>query len=303
MMTRGLIATLLLLASASCTFALEHHHRHHHKHSLRTPKLPWMKDNSTKAQQDPSAVPAEAVAVPDATVEDHAVVLNAAAAEATAAKAKKAAFVKAMKKGKQEAKLKDLASKCSCEFHDVCDCDATLKFMHCITEACSSARCDCPDKQYHASCLDIALTCPSLEFKCSEENVVCRESTDETPIEDLPTDVVQKDLEHALKKRCTYLSAEKKGYVNADNARENLEPLIKKYQDTLTERGEKVPTHTCKDEPKPAPKPEPNAFWKEKVFCPDRLKMGNDPCEKGGAASTQVTLLTALFGAFALFFH
>lgn len=281
MMTRCSLVAILFLVASSCSLALEHHHRHKkhghkHKHSLRAPKLPWL-DNSTK-KEDVAHV---AVTVSNVT-DSHAMVLSAAASEAAA---KKAEFERAMTQGAaaaDAAKLQALGDKCKCDFHDVCDCEASLKFMNCITEACASNRCACEAEQYHASCLNIALTCPSLEFVCSNEKAVCRESTDETPIHDLPTDVVQGDLKHALKKRCTYIAAEKKGYVNADNQLKNLEPLIKKYQDTLTERGEHVPTHTCPGEKeKPATKPEPQGF---KAYNPEPLDLGGS----GAAGSDAV---------------
>lgn len=189
-----------------------------------------------------------------------------------AASAAKARFEKAMTKGKTQSGLKALADQCSCAFHDVCECDASLKFMQCISDACASSRCDCQAEQYHQSCLSIALTCPSLEFECSNDRAICRESTDETAIADLPTDVLKKDLEHALEQRCTYMKAEKEGWLNADNRLKDLEPLIKKYQDTLTERGEQVPTHTCKGlEEEAPPKPKPKGF---KHLDPDTLDLG-----------------------------
>jgi hypothetical protein len=249
-----LLIALICLAATGCS-GLDHRHKHHHHHAhhLRSSKLPWPHKQNATESKAPEAVPA----VSNVT-DSHAVALGSAAS-ASAAKAK---FQAAMTKGKMSGGLQALADKCSCSFHDVCECDASLKFMQCISDACASSRCDCQAEQYHQSCLSIALTCPSLYFECTNDRAICRESTDETAIKDLPTDVLKGDLEHALEQRCTYMKAEQKGWLNADNRLKDIEPLIKKYQDTLTERGEEIPTHTCKGlEQKKAPaKKDPEGF-------------------------------------------
>lgn len=256
-----LLITFLALATTGCSGLERVHHGQHQAGHLRAPK---------SADAAPTAM---AQAKPQA----QAVSLGAAASTAAAAKSR---FQKAMLTGKKLSGLKALGDKCSCNFHDVCDCDATLKFMQCISDACASSRCDCQKEQYEESCLNIALTCPSLEYECDITKAVCRESTDETHIEDLPTDVVRGDLEHALGKRCKYLEAEKKGWVNADNQLRDLEPLIKKYQDTLTERGEKVPTKTCKHEP---PKPKPAKPQPLEYVDPEPIMKGSGGSTGSGA--------------------
>mmetsp|Transcript_11979 Transcript_11979/g.18082 ORF Transcript_11979/g.18082 Transcript_11979/m.18082 type:complete len:337 (+) Transcript_11979:120-1130(+) len=81
-----------------------------------------------------------------------------------------------------ESFLGRLAHECSCHFQDICDCHQAMTFMNCVSEACSTGRCDCEDHEFLHACDRIGAFCNSLDISCSSGRAVCLyEGSSENP--------------------------------------------------------------------------------------------------------------------------
>lgn len=66
--------------------------------------------------------------------------------------------------------LAHMASDCQCQFKSQCSCEATLGFMNCISDACSSGKCECMDNAHFMwACGNMSATCPNVGLQCTPD--------------------------------------------------------------------------------------------------------------------------------------
>jgi len=169
--------------------------------------------------------------------------------------------------------LAKLAEQCQCQFQGICTCEGSMDFMDCISEACAAGTCDCHNQQYHKGCVDMAMTCPSLDFDCTSNRAVCtvevrtvdgREVKEETP------EQILDDLAAMKEKKCRLEKANEDGWLNADRRLEELKPYIEERLEALQSKSSNStnfakPWMGCGDEPPNGPHhAEPRKLGKDK---------------------------------------
>lgn len=70
--------------------------------------------------------------------------------------------------------LMSLGNDCNCYFKGVCSCEASLEFMSCISDACTSGKCNCGgDNHYNWACGNMSATCPNVGLTCANGQASC----------------------------------------------------------------------------------------------------------------------------------
>eukprot|EP00929_Paragymnodinium_shiwhaense_P021553 TRINITY_DN14020_c0_g2_i1.p1 TRINITY_DN14020_c0_g2~~TRINITY_DN14020_c0_g2_i1.p1 ORF type:complete len:831 (+),score=229.43 TRINITY_DN14020_c0_g2_i1:76-2568(+) len=64
--------------------------------------------------------------------------------------------------------LRELEDECQCTFEAKCTCGASVDFMQCIADACSSGKCDCQGHHaFQSACNDMDDLCPDVNLECT----------------------------------------------------------------------------------------------------------------------------------------
>jgi len=148
--------------------------------------------------------------------------------------------------------LAKLADQCQCQFQGVCTCEGSMDFMDCISEACSAGKCDCHNQQYHKGCVDMAMTCPSLDFDCTSNRAVCTvevQTVDGREVKEETADQILDDLAAMKEKKCRLEKANEDGWLNSDRRLEELKPYIEERLEALQSTNSTKPWMGCGDEP------------------------------------------------------
>jgi len=72
--------------------------------------------------------------------------------------------------------LMSMAQDCQCVFEDTCSCQASVEFMQCIADACSSKKCNCEDHHFDNACTQMSDLCPVVGLSCTAGEATCTAS-------------------------------------------------------------------------------------------------------------------------------
>lgn len=159
------------------------------------------------------------------------------------------------------------ADECTCAFHGVCTCEASMQFMQCISASCK-AGCDCHEMQYHDACTNLQSACGDmgLTFDCSTEKTTCvahehtttppppkvgKRVTHAGPVKQMkddktdPVTFLYQSLQQMKEDKCQLEGAVEKGYVNADDRLGLLVPSIEAQLGELESKCLKIPELRC----------------------------------------------------------
>jgi len=152
--------------------------------------------------------------------------------------------------------LENVGTPKKCRFRDVCDCNAAMEFMDCVSGACHGGRHDCHELEYHRACVGMARTCQGLDFECSNRRAVCTITVNMTDPEREAAmarrtdEELREELRKLQKEKCTLEHAMMHhDLLNADNELAKLAPRVQRRMKELQARDAgNIPSFECKDE-------------------------------------------------------
>lgn len=136
---------------------------------------------------------------------------------------------------------------CTCEFQDTCSCSAALMFIDCVSNACSSGKCECHPNQYLDSCEQMAGMCTNLHFQCSASGVKCTmeaAKVENVTAEETVEDILA-DLNDFKEQKCELERSARYGWLNADNRLRELMPVIEARMMDLLAKNHALPEMHC----------------------------------------------------------
>eukprot|EP00927_Polykrikos_kofoidii_P010628 TRINITY_DN14478_c0_g1_i1.p1 TRINITY_DN14478_c0_g1~~TRINITY_DN14478_c0_g1_i1.p1 ORF type:complete len:310 (-),score=52.81 TRINITY_DN14478_c0_g1_i1:65-994(-) len=135
--------------------------------------------------------------------------------------------------------------KCSCEFQNVCSCEAVIQFMNCINDRCNSGACACEENQFHHACNSIAGAC-SIEMLCSPDTATCVvEEESHFWRKNRTKTTIYEELLEFKERKCRLEMAADDGWLNADLRLRSVSMEIEKRMQELRAMQAPLPEMHC----------------------------------------------------------